>query len=124
MEDYTREDIAQLINRSASTVAQMCYKGKVPCKPYTRDEDVYKIRWYDKTIIDQWVVANAALFNILPRPNNKRPAKKKTKSMVSFKEIFAGKFLPHQEKMSNFSRLATAQASRPVTQRVSFKGVY
>jgi hypothetical protein len=121
---YTRHEIGLLIKRTASTVAQMCYKGKLPCKPYISLEDHYNIRRYDKEIIDKWVLSLDSDIYGFPTIQKVKKKTAKTISTISFRDIFAGKFLPHDERIENFSRLAMAQASRPKTERVSFKGVY
>jgi hypothetical protein len=121
---YTRHEIGLLIKRTASTVAQMCYKGKLPCKPYISLEDHCNVRRYDKIMIDQWILSLDADVYGVPVIEKVKKKLVKTNSNVTFRDIFAGKYLPHDERIENFSRLATAQASRPVTQRVSFKGIY
>ena len=76
---------------------------------------------YNKHLVDEWLKTLAPKSDGSHRRCTK---KKKTVSTITFRDVFAGKFLQKDERLENFSRLIVAQASRPVTQRVSFKGVY
>jgi hypothetical protein len=75
-------------------------------------------------MIDRWILSLDADVYGVPVIEKVKKKLVKTNSNVTFRDIFAGKFLPKDERLENFSRLIVAQASRPVTQRVSFKGVY
>ena len=80
---------------------------------------------YDGVLIDEWLKTVIIGPEVKPLGSKARSGKKKkTVSTITFRDIFSGKFLPKDERLENFSRLIVAQASRPVTQRVSFKGVY
>jgi len=121
--DYTRKDIAKLLDVSYRNVMLMCQSGELPVKHYLVHMNGNRpTMFYDKDEIDAW----------LPNAPKKRPpqyrgrarSKVKDATGITFKDVFAGKYLPHKERLQNFSRLAMAQASRPKTERVSFKGVY
>ena len=118
---YTRYDIAKLSGRGYRAIMLMDQAGLIPgliqIESGARN---LKFR-YNKHLVDEWLKTLAPKSDGSHRRCTK---KKKTVSTITFRDVFAGKFLPKDERLENFSRLIVAQASRPVTQRVSFKGVY
>ena len=118
---YTRYDIAKLSGRGYRAIRLMdkaqLVPGRIQIESGARN---LKCR-YNKHLVDEWLKTLAPKSDGSHRRCTK---KKKTVSTITFSDVFAGKFLPKDERLENFSRLIVAQASRPVTQRVSFKGVY
>ena len=118
---YTRYDIAKLSGRGYRAIMLMdqarLIPGLIQIESGARN---LKFR-YNKHLVDEWLKTLAPKSDGSHRRCTK---KKKTVSTITFRDVFAGKFLPKDERLENFSRLIVAQASRPVTQRVSFKGVY
>ena len=118
---YTRYDIAKLSGRGYRAIMLMDQAGLIPGLIQI-DSGVRNLKFlYDKKLVDEW------LQTLPPKSDGSHrrcTKKKKTVSTITFRDVFAGKFLPKDERLENFSRLIVAQASRPVTQRVSFKGVY
>ena len=118
---YTRYDIAKLSGRGYRAIMLMdkaqLVPGRIQIESGARN---LKFR-YNKHLVDEWLKTLAPKSDGSHRRCTK---KKKTVSTINFRDVFAGKFLPKDERLENFSRLIVAQASRPVTQRVSFKGVY
>lgn len=118
---YTRYDIAKLSGRGYRAIMLMdkaqLVPGRIQIESGARN---LKFR-YNKHLVDEWLKTLAPKSDGSHRRCTK---KKKTTSTITFRDVFAGKFLPKDERLENFSRLIVAQASRPVTQRVSFKGVY
>lgn len=118
---YTRYDIAKLSGRGYRAIMLMDKAQLVPGLIQI-DSGVRNLKFlYDKKLVDEW------LKTLPPKSDGSHrrcTKKKKTVSTITFRDVFAGKFLPKDERLENFSRLIVAQASRPVTQRVSFKGVY
>jgi hypothetical protein len=118
---YTRYDIAKLSGRGYRAIMLMDQAGLIPGLIQI-DSGVRNLKFiYDKKLVDEWLKTLAPKSDGSHRRCTK---KKKTVSTITFRDVFAGKFLPKDERLENFSRLIVAQASRPVTQRVSFKGVY
>ena len=118
---YTRYDIAKLSGRGYRAIMLMdkaqLVPGRIQIESGARN---LKFR-YNKYLVDEW------LKTLPPKSDGHHrrcTKKKKTVSTITFRDVFAGKYLPKDERLENFSRLIVAQASRPVTQRVSFKGVY
>ena len=120
-DNYTRYDTAKLSGRGYRAIMLMdkaqLVPGRIQIESGARN---LKFR-YNKHLVDEW------LKTLPPKSDGSHrrcTKKKKTVSTITFRDVFAGKFLPKDERLENFSRLIVAQASRPVTQRVSFKGVY
>ena len=118
---YTRYEIAKLSGRGYRAIMLMDQARLIPGLIQI-DSGVRNLKFlYDKKLIDKW------LQTLPPKSDGSHrrcTKKKKTVSTITFRDVFAGKFLPKDERLENFSRLIVAQASRPVTQRVSLKGVY
>jgi len=119
MSFYTRKEIAVLTGRTEKDIGQMSYRGKVPGRTVAISGHKRTRYCYDKKIIDHWIE------NLPDKSDRSNGYVKKTKattqSTITFKDIFAGKFLPHDVKMANFSRLAMAQIRRPKTTTVRLK---
>ena len=119
MSFYTRKEIAALTGRTEKDIGQMSYRGKVPGRTVAISSHKRTKYCYDKKIIDHWIES-------LPQKGDRsdgyvKKHKAITQSTITFKDIFAGKFLPHEVKMENFSRLAMAQIRRPKTTTVRLK---
>ena len=122
---YTRYDIAKLSGRGYRAIMLMDKAQLVPGRIQIESGARNLKFTYNKHLVDEWL-------KTLPpksdgshrRCNGRCTKKKKTVSTITFRDVFAGKFLPKDQRLENFSRLIVAQASRPVTQRVSFKGVF
>jgi hypothetical protein len=118
---YTRYDIAKLSGRGYRAIMLMDKAQLVPGRIQI-ESGARNLKFiYDKKPVDEW------LKTLPPKSDGHHrrcTKKKKTVPTISFIDIFAGKFLPKDERLENFSRLIVAQASRPKTERVSFKGVY
>ena len=126
---YTRYDIAKLSGRGYRAIMLMDKAQLVPGRIQIESGARNLKFTYNKHLVDEW------LKTLPPKSDGSHrrcTKKKKTVSYldgslsgtITFRDVFAGKFLPKDERLENFSRLIVAQASRPVTQRVSFKGVY
>jgi hypothetical protein len=122
MEDYKREDIAKLLGVSCRQVAVFCQSGELPVAHYIlRRAGIKPTMFYNKKAIDDWL-PNA--------PKKQEPIyrgkarKARETGKISFIDVFSGKYLPIEERLENFERLVMAQASRPITKTVSFKGVW
>jgi hypothetical protein len=118
---YTRYDIAKLSGRGYRAIMLMdkaqLVPGRIQIESGARN---LKFR-YNKHLVDEW------LKTLPPKSDGHHrrcTKKKKTVSTITFRDVFAGKYLTKDERIENFSRLIVAQASRPKTERVSFKGVY
>ena len=119
MSFYTRKEIAVLTGRTEKHIGQMSYRGKVPGRTIVKSGHK-RIRYcYDKKIIDDWIE------NLPDKSARSDGYVKKTKATtqgtITFKDIFAGKYLPIEVKIANFSRLAMAQVRRPKTTTIRLK---
>ena len=122
---YTRHNIAKLACCSYRKIMLLDQSQQIPGRTEIQGGARNAKFIYDGVLIDEWLKTVIIGPEVKPLGSKARSGKKKkTVSTITFRDIISGKFLPKDERLENFSRLIVAQASRPVTQRVSFKGVY